>query len=430
MGERQGATRQVILATIAFGVAFSAWGFLAPIAPDIQDKLGLSNTQTAIMISIPVVLGSLLRIPFGLLTDRLGGRLVFGVMLFYSAAAAVLVGFATSYAALLGAGFLLGATGATFAIGIPFVAEWVPPKRQGFALGIYGVGNVGTAVAAFSVPAIRDSAGQEVAGLVFGAVIAAYALIWWSFARDLPDREPKHQPYMEVLRSGWELYRLALFYFVTFGGFVAMAIFLPKLLKDWFDYSLTDAGLRAAGFTLLATAARPIGGVLADRLGGNKVLVFVFIGVGLDAIGLSWQASDPAIVPGDDLQLDDGALPRPRQRRRVQAGAALLPEVDRRRDRHHRRRRWPRRLLPAAAARRRSRTRPATSCSASSSSSPSPGCARGLRWPRSGRGRRLRRAPPGDDRVDLTARAHRSVAGGELSTNRGHAAASGRKEPS
>ncbi len=297
MGDRAGSTRQVVLATIAFAVSFSAWGFLAPIAPDIQDELGLSNTQTSIMISIPVVLGSLLRIPLGLLTDRLGGRLVFGLMLFYSAAAAVLVGFTTSYAALLGAGFLLGAAGATFAIGIPFVAEWVPPKRQGFALGVYGVGNVGTAVAAFSVPAIRESAGQEVAGLIFGAVIAVYGLIWWSLARDLPDREPKHQPYREVLRSGWNLYRLSLFYFVTFGGFVAMAIFLPKLLTDWFDLSLTDAGLRAAGFTLLATAARPVGGMLADRIGGSKLLVVVFIGIGLDAIGLSWQAADPAIVP-------------------------------------------------------------------------------------------------------------------------------------
>lgn len=303
MGERVGATRQVVLATIAFGMAFSAWGFLAPIAPDIQNELELSNTQTSIMISIPVVLGALLRIPFGLLTDRLGGRIVFGVMLFYSAAAAVLVGFTSSYAALLGAGFLLGAAGATFAIGVPFVAEWVPPKRQGFALGVYGVGNVGTAVAAFSVPAIRDSAGQEVAGLAFGAVIAAYALIWWSLARDLPDREPKKQPYMEVLRSGWDLYRLSLFYFVTFGGFVAMALYLPKLLTDWFDYSLTDAGLRAAGFTLLATAARPVGGLLADRIGGSNVLALVFIGVGLDAIGLSWQASDPSIVPVTILSL-------------------------------------------------------------------------------------------------------------------------------
>lgn len=297
MAGDSGSGRQLALATIAFAVTFSAWGMLAPIAPDIQDELGLSNTQTSVMISIPVVLGSLLRIPLGLLTDRVGGRRVFAFMLVYSAGAAVLVGFASSYAALLGAGFLLGAAGATFAVGVPFVAEWVEPKRQGFALGVYGLGNIGTAVAAFSVPAIRDGAGQEVAGLVIAAVIAVYALVWWSLARDLPDREPKRQPYGEVLRSGWDLYRLSLFYFVTFGGFVAMALFLPKLLTDWFDLSLTDAGLRAAGFTLVATAARPIGGLLSDRIGGSRVLALVFVGVGIDAIGLSWQASDPSIVP-------------------------------------------------------------------------------------------------------------------------------------
>jgi len=295
--DRAGAGRNLTLATVAFALCFAAWGMLAPIAPDIQDELGLSNTETSVMISIPVLLGSLLRIPLGLLTDRVGGRLVFGLMLFYSAGAAVLVGFASGYAALLGAGLLLGAAGATFAVGVPFVAEWYEPKRQGFALGIYGMGNIGTALAAFSIPAIRDSAGQEVAGLVFGAVIAVYGLIWWSLARDVPDRQPTRQPYREVLRSGWDLYRLSLFYFVTFGGFVAMAIFLPKLLTDWFDYSLTDAGLRAAGFTVVATAARPIGGWLSDRVGGTKVLAFAFVGVGIDAIGLSWQASDPSIVP-------------------------------------------------------------------------------------------------------------------------------------
>ncbi|MCD6015333.1 MAG: major facilitator superfamily 1 [Solirubrobacterales bacterium] len=292
-----GGGRNLALATIAFALCFSAWGMIAPIAPDIQDELGLSDTETSVMISIPVVLGSLLRIPIGVVTDRLGGRIVFVGMLFYSAGAAALVGFASGYAAVLGAGFLLGVAGASFAVGVPFVAEWFPPKRQGFALGVYGTGNIGTAVAAFSLPAIRDGASQEVAGLVYAAVIAVYGLIWWSIARDVPDRKPVRQPYGEVLRSGWDLYRLSLFYFVTFGGFVAMAIFLPKLLTDWFDYSLADAGLRAAGFTIVATAARPVGGWLSDRLGGTRVLTFAFMGIGIDAIGLSWQASEPSIVP-------------------------------------------------------------------------------------------------------------------------------------
>jgi NNP family nitrate/nitrite transporter-like MFS transporter len=291
------SNRNLWLATVAFALCFSAWGMLAPIAPDIQDDLGLSDTETSVMISIPVVLGSLLRIPLGVLTDRIGGRLVFAAMLAYSAGAALLVGLASSYAALLGAGFLLGAAGASFAVGVPFVAEWVEPKRQGFALGVYGMGNIGTAVAAFSVPALRDNASQEVAGLVLAAVIGVYALIWWTLARNVPDREPKRQPYGEVLRSGWDLYRLSFFYFITFGGFVAMAIFLPKLLKDWFDYSLTDAGLRAAGFTLVATFARPVGGWLSDRIGGSRVLALALVGVGVDAIGLAWQAQDPEIVP-------------------------------------------------------------------------------------------------------------------------------------
>ncbi|HWB69830.1 MAG TPA: MFS transporter, partial [Solirubrobacterales bacterium] len=197
--------------------------------------------------------------------------------------------------ALLVAGFLLGAAGASFAIGVPFVAGWFDPERQGFALGVYGMGNIGTAIAAFSIPALRDASSQALAGIVFGVVIAAYALLWWALAREAPGERPPVR-YREVLGAGWRLWRLALFYFVTFGGFVAMAIFLPKLLKDWFDYSLTDAGLRAGGFTVIATAARPLGGWLSDRVGPSRVLVVSFLGVSLDAAGLAWQAAGPGIV--------------------------------------------------------------------------------------------------------------------------------------
>src|SRR5690606_24039176 len=133
--------------------------------------------------------------------------------------------------------------------------------------------------------------------LVLGAVIGVYGLVWWALARDFPERAPTRQPYGEVLRSGWNLYRLSLFYFVTFGGFVAMALFLPKLLTDWFDLSLTDAGLRAAGSAGLATPARPAGGGLSDRIGGSTVLVISFAGVGIGAIGLSWQAAAPSMSP-------------------------------------------------------------------------------------------------------------------------------------
>lgn len=292
-----GARRNLAFATAAFALCFSAWGMLAPLAPKVQDKLGLSDTETAVMIAIPVVLGSLLRIPLGWLTDKLGGRVVFTAMLAYTAAAALLVGFATSYVALLGAGFLLGVAGASFAIGIPFVADWYPAKRQGFALGVYGAGNIGTAVAAFSIPFLYTRFGQATAGLAFALAIGAFTLIWASASRDAPVVRHARPDYREVLRSGWPLWQLAFFYFVTFGGFVAMAIFLPKLLVDWFDFSLTSAGLRAAGFTVVATIARPVGGWLSDRLQASTVLTIAFVGIGFDAVALSWQATDPAIVP-------------------------------------------------------------------------------------------------------------------------------------
>lgn len=291
--------RELTLATLAFFLCFAAWGMLAPIAPKLQDQLGLSDTETAVMIAVPVVLGSLLRIPLGHLTDRYGGRLIFALMLVYAAVPPLLVGSVDSYPLLLLAGLLLGVSGASFAIGVPFVAAWFGPRRQGWALGIYGVGTAGTAASAFAMPVLFDGPGRGVAGATYALVLACFAVAWWVLARDAKGgRRPEPIPLREVVRLGPALWQLALFYFVTFGGFVAMSIFLPKLLKDWFAFSLTDAGLRTAGFVLLAAViARPLGGHLADRAGGYRVAALAFLGIGLDAIGLAWQAADPQIVP-------------------------------------------------------------------------------------------------------------------------------------
>jgi MFS transporter, NNP family, nitrate/nitrite transporter len=290
--------RELTLATTAFLLCFAAWGMLAPIASKLQDRLGLSETETAIMIAIPVVLGSLLRIPLGRLTDRFGGHKLFTAMLLYAAVPPLLVGTADSYPLLLLAGFLLGVAGASFAIGVPFVSRWFGAGRQGWALGIYGVGTAGTALSAFAMPRLLEGPGRATAGVVYAAVLAAFALVWLALARDAPTPRPQPRPLREVLRAGPAMWLLALFYFVAFGGFVAMSIYLPKLLHGWFHYSLANAGLRAGGFVLVAAVfARPLGGWLADRAGGYLVLAVAFLGVGCDAIGLAWQASDPKIVP-------------------------------------------------------------------------------------------------------------------------------------
>jgi MFS transporter, NNP family, nitrate/nitrite transporter len=289
------ATRNLALATLAFAVAFVAWSLIAPLAKRFQDDLDLSNTRTLMLTAVPVVLGSLLRIPVGALTDRYGGRAMFPVVLVVSAVPAAIFGFVDGYAALIVVGFFLGIAGSSFAVGVPFVAGWYAKERQGFALGVYGMGNIGTAVAAFSAPAIVDWLGREALGIVAAALLLATALVFHRMAEDPPRGPAVH--YGAVLRSGWKLWRLALLYFVTFGGFVAMAVFLPKLLRDWFDISLTNAGLRAAGFTVVATFARPVGGFLSDRIGSATVLVFVFVGAGLDAAWLAYLSDDPTWVP-------------------------------------------------------------------------------------------------------------------------------------
>ena len=232
----------------------------------------------------------------GVLTDRYGGRLIFAGLLAFSALPAVLFGYADGYAALIGVGFLLGVAGSSFAVGVPFVSGWYPKQRQGFALGVYGMGNIGTAVAFFGAPAIVNHWGRPALGWVTAIALLAGAWLFFSLARNAP-RAAAQTRYREVLRSGWRLYRLAFFYFITFGGFVAMAFLLPTVLQDWFDYSKGEASARAAGFIIAATVARPVGGWLADRAGAYPVLVLVFAGIAIDAAVLAAIAPEPRIVP-------------------------------------------------------------------------------------------------------------------------------------
>lgn len=143
------------LATLAFALCFSVWGLVAPLAPRFQELYELSSFQISVVIATPVILGSLFRIPLGLITDRLGGRVVFPVLMLVLIVPVVFIGvLGGSFGGLLFWEFFLGLAGASFAVGVPFVNGWFPPHTQGLALGVYGMGNIGTALAAYSAPAI------------------------------------------------------------------------------------------------------------------------------------------------------------------------------------------------------------------------------------------------------------------------------------
>jgi len=283
--EPRGNARELSLATAAFAICFYAWALLGPLGPDLQDQLGLSDSQLALTVSIPVVLGSLMRIPLGVLTDRHGGRRVFTALMAFTPVPLVgLALFNDSWAAVLVFGFLLGFAGASFAVGVPFVNKWYPASRQGFALGIYGIGMGGTVLGALTAPRIADATSLDTPFWIAAALVGGMALVFWRMAADAPGSAQGRTGSMLASLSAFRgrgssrAWALTLFYFMAFGGFVAMFLYLPKLLVDVHDLSKTDAGARAAGFALLAVIARPLGGWAADRAGAITVLTASFVG--------------------------------------------------------------------------------------------------------------------------------------------------------
>lgn len=294
------------LATAAFGVAFAAWSTISPLSRQIQADFKLDNTSISLLIALPTLLGALMRIPTGILTDRFGGRKVFTGLLLFTLIPIAFLSFAHSYANYVLGALFLGTAGASFAVGVPFVSRWFTADKQGLALGIYGVGNIGTAVAVFSMsPLVRALGGRHGAFLVYLVPVALMAIVFWLFARDAPGRVPPKPLGESVAALAREpiAWHLCLFYFVTFGGFVFFANYLPQLLGDWFPQDRHDAALQAAIFTIGATLARPVGGWLADQVGGLKVLTWVFAFIVLTRLLLAWQAGNANIVIVTDLLL-------------------------------------------------------------------------------------------------------------------------------
>lgn len=284
------------VAAISFTTNFWAWGLLSPLAPQFTDLLALSPLQVSIMVATPVLLGSIARIPLGALTDRYGGRLVFTALSFFIVVPLLFLAFLQTYPALLVGGLLLGLSGASFAVGIPFVNDWFPPERRGFALGVYGVGNVGTAIAGVTAPSMFEEVGSASPFVLVAVVMALTGILTATVARDAPGRSEVSASLGQRLKAALGLritLDLSALYALTFGGFVAFGVYLPTYLRELYGLEAADAGARAAGFILLATFARPVGGWLSDRFGAPRVLLGSF---GIVAVGASVVAFAPPLV--------------------------------------------------------------------------------------------------------------------------------------
>jgi NNP family nitrate/nitrite transporter-like MFS transporter len=287
------------LATVGFAVNFWAWALVSPLGAAYGQRYDLTDVQVSVLVAVPVVVGSLGRIPVGALTDRFGARLMFPLVSALTILPVLFVGLvADSFAALLIGGFFLGLGGTTFAIGVPFVNAWYPPARRGTAVGIFGMGMGGTAISAFTTVRIRDAWGDAAPFLLVAAILAVFAVVAWALLRVAPGRATA--PAGGFWARTWSTFRmpvtlqLSWLYAVGFGGFVAFSVYLPTFLVNAYGLPASDAAARTAGFVVLAVVMRPVGGALSDRLGGVTVSVACFAVVTVLAAVVAFQ---PDLVP-------------------------------------------------------------------------------------------------------------------------------------
>ena len=264
---------------------------MGPLGATYKEDLGLSSFQQSLVVALPVVVGSLGRIPVGALTDRLGGRTMFPLIAALTIIPTLFVGFVdNSLIVLLIGGFFLGIGGTSFAVGVPTVNSWFPPNRRGTAIGIFGAGMGGTAVAAFTTLRLRDAFGDQAPFILVAVLLAIYAVT----ARMLLQNSPAWAPAQGnwVVKAARTLARpvtlkLSWMYAMGFGGFVAFSVYLPTYLHNFYELDIEDAALRTAIFVVVAVASRPLGGALADRFDGGWVLVISYVVTGLMAAAAS-----------------------------------------------------------------------------------------------------------------------------------------------
>lgn len=281
---------QLTLQTASLVTGFMMWVLISSLIPSIKQDIPLTESQVSIITAIPVILGSLLRIPIGFYTDRFGARKLFMISFTVLLFPVFYVSVANSFIDLVIGGLFLGIGGAVFSVGVTSLPKYYPKEKQGFINGVYGVGNAGTAITTFGAPIIAQSLGWQKTAQLYLILLIIFIVFNFIFG-DRKEVKVK-QSMAEQLKSvckNTTLWFLSLFYFITFGAFVAFTMFLPNFLVNNFNLDSVDAGIRTAGFIALATLMRPIGGLLADKFNSFIILMFTFIAVTLSAVILAFS---------------------------------------------------------------------------------------------------------------------------------------------
>ncbi len=269
--------------TIAFAFNFAIWTMFSIIGLKIKQELGLSDTQFGVLVATPILTGSITRLPLGILTDYYGGRIVYFIQMILVAIATYSLAFATEYWQYLVAGLFVGLAGGSFAIGIAFTSAWFEKEKQGTAMGIFGAGNAGAAITNLVAPLIVVAVGWRMVPTYYSIAMVVIAILFWFLTFDDPHQQERkekgtHKSLAEQLAPLKELrvWRFGLYYYFVFGGFVALALWLPKYYMGEYNLDLKTASLITMVFTLPSGLIRAAGGYASDKVGARTVNWWVF----------------------------------------------------------------------------------------------------------------------------------------------------------
>ena len=290
MSGKVSPTRTLVMNTVAFTACFAVWTMYGVLITFLVDSkvLVLDKSQVGLLIGVPILTGSIMRLPIGILTDRLGGRTVFLIVMLFSAAAVFMTSFANSFASFLLGGLMFGLSGASFSAGVAYTSLFFPKEKQGMALGLFGMGNVGAALTTLGVPTLLNTltnGGQNVDGwrqlpMIYAGVLVLTALIFAALTENRKAEGAGHRKLGDMLKPLREVrvWRFSLYYFLLFGGFVALAQWLVPYYLNVYNMSLATAGFLASAFSLPSALTRAIGGFIADRFGARTTLYWVLSG--------------------------------------------------------------------------------------------------------------------------------------------------------
>lgn len=268
----------VTMSTVAFTVCFAIWMMFAVIGIPIKENLNLNETEFGLLISMPVLTGSSIRLPLGMWTDRFGGRIVFFVLMLTTVLPIYLIAYASSYWQFLLIGLFVGLAGGSFSVGVAYVARWFPKSQQGLAMGIFGAGNSGAAVNKFIAPLILISLGWTAVPKIYALAMLVIAILFWLFTFSDPNHKISGQvtltEQLAVLKDP-RVWRYCQYYSIVFGGYVALALWMTKYYVSEYGFDIKSAALLAAAFSLPGGVLRAGGGYLSDKFGAHTVTWWV-----------------------------------------------------------------------------------------------------------------------------------------------------------